>query len=116
MHSSTNIIPPAPLGGDTLRYQWRKARALIDQFWVRWSREYLTTLQKRTKWASYQSDLYKGQLVLMVDELMPRDQWRIARVESFVGGEGPVRRVIVKTASGKAFERHCSKVVALELE
>ena len=85
MHSSTNILPPAPFGGENLRYQWQKARALIDAFWERWSREYLTTLQRRSKWVNPRPELYKGQLVLLVDELLPRDHWRIARVESVLG-------------------------------
>ena len=32
------------------RCHWRRVQYLADQFWVRWKREYVQTLQKRSKW------------------------------------------------------------------
>ena len=90
------------------------ARSLVDQFWTRWSAEYLHTLQQRHRWQKIRPELYVGQIVLMIDDLTPRDQWRLARVEST--GPSPVRRVTIKTAAGKTFDRHVTKLVALELE
>ena len=54
--SSTNILPPAPPGAESLRYQWQKARSLVDSFWERWTREYLHTLQQRSKWHKTKPD------------------------------------------------------------
>ena len=115
-HSSINILPPSPPGGDALRYSFQKARELIDRFWLRWSHEYLTTLQKRQKWHKSTPDLYKGQLVIMIDENLSRDQWRLAIVETVKSDGAHVRAVTVRTACGKLFDRHCSKLVALEME
>ena len=115
-HSSANILPPTPPGGDHLRYSWRKARCLIDTYWERWSREYLHTLQKRSKWQSSRPNLYVGQIVILTDEQSPRDQWRLARVDAIKGDPRNVRTVVVQTASGKKFERHCTKLVPLELD
>ena len=112
--SSTNILPPAPPSGGSLRHQWQVARTLVDQFWDRWSKEYLHTLQQRQKWQKPRPDLYVGQIVLMKNDTAPRDQWQLARVEET--GPSPVRRVTVKTVAGKTFDRHVTQLVALELE
>ena len=116
-HSSTNILPPTPPGGDDLRYSWRKARCLVDLFWDRWTREYLHTLHRRTKWKSTsRNPLYVSQLVLILDEQMPRDQWKLARVVSLKGDPAHARTAVVETAAGKQYERHCTKLVPLELD
>ena len=116
LHSNASILPPTPPGGDRLRYSWRKARNLVDLYWARWSKEYLHTLQKRAKWFNSKPNLYVGQIVLLTDNQTPRDQWKLARIESLKGDPAHVRTVIVATASGKKFERHCTKLVPLELE
>ena len=99
-----------------MRYQWQKARALIDEFWARWSSEYLKTLQQRSKWQKSQSNLYIGQIVLMIEPNTPRDQWKLARVESVHPEASHVRTANVRTVAGKIYERHVTKLVALELE
>ena len=116
MQTSTNVLPPRPLGGEPMRYQWQKARSIIDEFWARWSSEYLKTLQRRPKWQKNQSNLYIGQIVLMIEPNTPRDQWKLARVESVHPEANNVRTANVRTISGKIYERHVTKLVALELE
>ena len=116
LHSSINILPPAPPGGDSLRYSWQKSRELIDDFWVRFSKEYLTTLHRRKKWTKTVPNLYVGQMVLVMDEMLPRDQWRIAVVDSVQGDGQHVRSAVVRTAAGKKIERHCTKLVGLEMD
>ena len=81
MHSSIQVIPPTPPGGDDLRYAWRKARSLVDQFWKLWLKDYVSSLQSRTRWQTMLPDLRVGQLVLMVDEQRPRDLWKKGQVE-----------------------------------
>ena len=83
---------------------------------VAWSVEYLHTLQSRKKWQKNRANLYIGQIVLIVDENAPRDQWKIGRIETIVPEGDRVRKVTVKTASGKSYERHITKLVALEME
>ena len=116
MHSSVNILPPAPPGGEKIRFQWKRAREVVDVFLTRWSHEYLTTLQKRSKWEKTQKNLQIGQLVLLVDENMPRDQWRVGMINAVVSNSNLVRRVTVRLANGRILERHVNKVVGLELD
>ena len=114
--TSAAILPPAPPGGESLRYSFQKARALVDAFWKRWVQEYVVTLRNRQKWLGTKGDLVEGQLVLMVDEVKSRDQWKLARVISVTGDESHKRTIEVKTANGKTFKRDVSKVVPLEID
>ena len=115
-HSSVNIFPPKPPGADNLRYSWKKTRGLIELFWARWTTEYLHTLQQRTKWKGQKPNLYVGQLVLVCDEQTVRDKWPLGRIESVKGDGKHIRSAVVTMATGKQFERHCTKLVPLELD
>ena len=115
-HSSVNIFPPRPPGADNLRYSWKKTRALVESFWARWTTDYLHTLQRRTKWKGQKPNLYVGQLVLVCDEQIVRDKWPLGRIDSVKGDGNHIRSAIVTLATGKQFERHCTKLVPLELD
>lgn len=41
-----NFVPP----DDYARRRWRRVQYLKDQFWIRWRREYLQSIQTRTRW------------------------------------------------------------------
>jgi len=82
------------------RKQWRKVQYLTDAFWKRWISEYLPTLTERGKWLRDQQDVRVGDLVLILDENVPRNKWNLGRVtEVFVGRDSRVRSAKVKTSS-----------------
>ena len=54
------------------RKQWRHAQFLADCFWSRWLREYVPTLQHRHKWLLKKRNLAVNDLVLIVDNSVPR--------------------------------------------
>ena len=114
--SSTTLLPPIPSGGDHMRGAWRDVRRIANLFNERWQKEYLATLQSRSKWQQSTPNFYVGQLVLIVDDQEPRRDWKIARVDKIVSEDSHVRRVVVTTADRKSYERHVSKLVILELD
>ena len=117
VHTSVHVLPPSPPGdGEALRYAWRKARGLFDSFWKRWSREYVTDLLPRGKWRRTYPDLKVGEIVLMADELQPRDCWRLGIIEAVRGDGTHVRTATVRVTGGKTFQRSCHKLVRLELD
>lgn len=82
------------------RKQWRKVQYLTDIFWKRWISEYLPTLTEREKWLKDQRNVRAGDLVLIVEENVPRNKWNLDRVtEVFVGRDSRVRSTKVKTSS-----------------
>lgn len=86
-----------------------------QQFWQRWSHEYLQTLQQRSKWRTREPNTVVGELVLIIDDRLPPSKWLLGRVtEIFPDRHGHVRRVIVKTATG-SYDRPIHKLASLPL-
>lgn len=87
---------------------------LANEFWSRWMKEYVPTLQERQRWLQKRPNFKKGQLVLMADKSLPRGKWSKAIVESvFPDIDGVVREVSVRTATG-IYRRDIRKLCLLE--
>ena len=116
--TSASVLPSAPPDGEVLRFSFQRARALVDAFWKRWSKDYVSTLRDRSKWLKTKTDLKVGQLVLLVDEVMARDAWKLGRIVSISGDESHVRTVEVMAGApnNKVFRRDITKVVPLEVD
>ena len=94
MKSEVILPPPGNFNNEYCRSRWRRVQYLLDQFWIRWRREYLQTLQRRQKWTHQRRDTQVGDIVLIKDEVMPRAYWKLARVvEVFPSKDGHVRTV-----------------------
>ncbi len=64
-------VPPPPgdfSDKDLYTKQWRQVQALANQFWTRWSCEYLPCLQHRQKWTVPRRNLQVGDVVLLRDK------------------------------------------------
>ena len=80
------------------RRRWIQVQYLADMFWKRWTKEYLPTLQRRGKWLQKKRNVQPGDIVLVVDDNLPRNHWLLGRVLSpLPSGDGLVRTVQVKT-------------------
>ena len=87
---------------------------LADIFWKRWVKEYLPTLQVRQKWFRPRRNLAIGDLVLVMDQTMPRNCWPLGKViEVNSGRDGLVRSVKVKS-KGRILTRPVDKLCMLE--
>ena len=61
-------------------------------------KEYLPNLQIRQKWNKECRNFKKDDIVLVVDETVPRGAWPLGRIlEVKTGRDGLVRAVLVKT-------------------
>jgi transposase InsO family protein len=108
-------IPPGKFESkDLYRRRWRQVQYLANVFWRRWIREYLPALQKRQKWLEPRRNLKEGDLVIVFQHDIPRNQWPLGLVVgTHPGRDGLVRSVEVKTATG-TYERPISKICLLE--
>lgn len=99
--------------------QWRYVQTLADEFWRKWEREYLSTLQVRRKWMSDEPSLKEGIVVLLEESDSPRNHWQIARVtRTFSSADGHVREVEVRVVRGDTvshYVRPIHKLVPLVL-
>ena len=84
-----------------VKRRWRQAQYLADVFWSRWVKEYLPCLQERQKWNEIRRNLKVGDIVLSMDEKLPRGTWPLAKVlEVYADSKGLVRSAKVRTESG----------------
>ena len=83
---------------DSYVRRWKHVQYLANMFWNRWVREYLPTLQLRSKWLEQRKNIEVGDLVIVKNESTPRKMWPLARVlRTFPGKDGLVRSVELKT-------------------
>ena len=113
---------PGPVPGDfreadsLSRRRWRQVQYLAQQFWARWKREYLLSLQTRQKWTRETRDLVPGDVVLLVDENLQRGHWQMGRIrEVFPSRDGRVRSARVKTSTSE-YLRPIHKMVLIRSE
>ncbi|XP_065362051.1 uncharacterized protein LOC135955621 [Calliphora vicina] len=110
------LLRPEPNHSDlslSIANRWQKLKVLHHQFALRWKEEYLKELHRRTKWKYPQRDLKVGDLVVIRQDNLPPNEWRLGRIEkTHVGQDSKVRSADVRTASG-IFTRPIVKLVLL---
>jgi len=88
----------------------------FQAFWRRWSSEYLSSLQRRTKWSRTQPNIKVGDMVVVKNNSTPPLTWLLGRVTAVVTGkDGIVRVVRVLTKQGEIL-RPVVKVVLLPID
>lgn len=93
--------------------RWERVRHIGQQFWKRWSKEYLNTLMQREKWTKANENIKCGQLVYIVGEKTTPLSWPLGKVvATHPGRDNVVRVVSVQTGSG-TYVRPVNKLVLL---
>ena len=115
IHRPARAPPGLYADGDSRREKrWRQVLHLADVFWQRWTREYLPLLRQRTKWQQPHRNVSRGDLVLVTDKQLPRNEWSTGRVMNVIEGQdGLVRTAEVRTHAG-TFLRPVVKLCVLE--
>ena len=102
----------------------RYLQLLLEHFWKRWSREYVTELRNlhRQKSRPERSiSISVGDVVTLFEDNLPRSQWRLGRVEQLIpSSDDSVRaavvRVITKTGRPGTVKRPVQKLFPLEVQ
>ncbi|KAK3087380.1 hypothetical protein FSP39_005210 [Pinctada imbricata] len=100
---------------DLYKDQWRCVQYLSNCFWKRWKGEYLSILQSRKKWQQDTRSLQVGDIVLLRDKTLHRNDWPVGIVQSIdQSDDNRVRRIQVRTGKdNKVFSRPSTEVVLL---
>lgn len=121
-HLATGVQVLKPLGpelndrGIVKSISWNEIRKMEQDFWERWSTDYLSELQRRNKWHRLQINVKVGDMVVLKDDNIPPGQWRRGRIiEVFPGKDGAVRSVVVRTASGE-YQRPITRLCVLPID
>ena len=73
------------------RKRWQRIQQLISQFWKRWRKESLPSLNVRGKWFNPKRELTAGDVVLLVE---PNAKWPLGRVVETYRGDDDLIRVV----------------------
>ncbi|XP_063052707.1 uncharacterized protein LOC134447256 [Engraulis encrasicolus] len=108
MKSKVALPPPGKFVREDLyaAKRWRRVQYLVEQFWSRWRREYLQNIYLRQKWHVPRRNLQINDVVIIKEDLLPRNEWRLGRVIDVTeGADGLVRRVKVRVGDHNLQER-----------
>uniref|UniRef100_A0A183F2C9 Integrase catalytic domain-containing protein n=1 Tax=Heligmosomoides polygyrus TaxID=6339 RepID=A0A183F2C9_HELPZ len=100
----------------------RSSHQHTERFWTIWCREYLTSLREKhqlnlrgKKGGNRLSQV--GNIVLLVDQILPRNSWKIGRITRLKeSSDGEIREAEVKVPNGRLSRRPINLLVPLELE
>ncbi|XP_021964268.1 uncharacterized protein LOC110859615 [Folsomia candida] len=96
--------------------RWQLVQQMLQQFWKRWSSEYIVRLQQRPKWMQPVESIKEGSLVIIKEDNLPPLHWKLGRViEVKPGADQKVRKVLVRAATGE-YERPIVKLCLLPVE
>lgn len=103
LKSTVALPPPGNFKDDEYaRKRWRQVQHLLEQFWSRWRKEYLANLAVRQKWHVPKRNIQIGDIVIVKDDDLPRNQWRLGRVkEVTVSTDGLVRKAKICLGDSK---------------
>ena len=62
------------------RSRWRRIQHLSNEFWSRWRKEFIQTLQKRQKWVKMSRNFCMGDIVLLKTDLTTLNHWPMCKV------------------------------------
>ena len=108
-------LPDSPISYKSLFLlrRWHLCQHLVRHFWQRWEREYLTCLNKLTKWKYPTRNIQVGDVVVLQESGTVPTKWPLGRViHTSLGEDGLVRVVTLKTTQG-VYKRPANKVAVL---
>ena len=126
-HASEGITVPLTKGpvpttvfDEKFQRRWLDMQEMADQFWLRFTREYIPEVNKRQKWLLTHKNLHVGDLVMFIGDKFygatpPRGTWPLAViVDTKEGDDGLVRSAQIRTGNGKKYWRPITQLVLLE--
>ena len=109
------IIPPPACFSSADIYswkRWRRVQHITNEFWLRWRKEFLQTLQKRKTCKIGRRSFQNGDMVLLKIETH-WNHWPVApKIETFDNKHGVVRTVRLKLGSENNTQRELVQPIA----
>ena len=90
--------------------RWQSYQQQLQQFWQRWSSDYLQGLQQRPRWLKASPKLQPGALVLLMENNTTPLHWPIAVVTNIQPGKDGIVRVVILRAPKGVFMRPITKI------
>ena len=108
---------PTPTERPHLLQTWKRCQAMAHHIWTRWSKEYLNSLQARTKWQAAKTGLQVGDVVIV----KPRSHffschWPLGRITQVFPGKDKLVRVVEIKTQHNLLKRAVSELALLYRE
>lgn len=112
-----NAVPEPNLLNVTTTFacRWKLVQRLAQQFWYRWSTEYVHALQQREKWNTIQKPVSVGDVVIVRDELLPATKWKLGRIHEVHPGADGIIRVVTIRCGSSTLKRSIVKICVLPI-
>ncbi|XP_059225803.1 uncharacterized protein LOC131997935 [Stomoxys calcitrans] len=110
------LAPPEPnydTHPESVVNRWQRVKVLQQHFCQRWKSEYLKELHKRNKWKNPEKNVEIDSIVVIRDENLPPNEWRIGRVTHVHPGKDKRVRVASVYTSKGVITRPITKLVLL---
>ena len=110
------VFPPNICEEDTIKLSKRlQFQVEIQQHvWKRFQEEVIPMLGPRKKWCSEKPNLQENDVVMEMDDQLPRGAWRLLRVISVLPSkDGLVRKVEVRSSTGKTYLRPIHRLIPI---
>ena len=89
---------------------------LLNKFWNRFSNEYLTSLRERTDDGNANPNIDVGQVVIVKEKKMPRNTWKLGRVQRVVYSKDGVAKGAELLTKDGLLKRPLSLLCPVELQ
>ena len=112
---SMHSLPEIPQDPNLkLTDRWELCKAIVQEFWNTWSKDYLSTLHKSRKWHHPQPNVKIGDVVMVLEQTDLITEWNIGKVISVSpGDDGLVRtaEILMKKAMIPKYPTNTTRVV-----
>ncbi|XP_026747596.1 uncharacterized protein LOC113508709 [Trichoplusia ni] len=93
--------------------RWQHCQRMVQDFWRRWSNEYMTQFLNRYKWAYRTPEPAIGDIVLVKEDDLPPARWLYGVIEEKHPGLDGITRVVTLKCKGSHIKRPVSKLCVL---
>ncbi|XP_062704617.1 uncharacterized protein LOC134286930 [Aedes albopictus] len=106
-------LPPQPV--EALRDAFQRSQQLASVIWERWIKEYVPSLNQRTKWFGESKLLRVGEIVYVVEGAYRKCCVRGVIEGVIASGDGRIRQAWVRTSTGR-YKRAAVKLARMEID
>nr|XP_029735501.1 uncharacterized protein LOC115270292 [Aedes albopictus] len=106
-------LPPQP--AEALRDVFQRSPQLASVIWERWIKEYVPSLNQRTKWFGESKLLRVGEIVYVVEGAHRKCCVRGVIEGVIASGDGRIRQAWVRTSTGR-YKRAAVKLARMEID
>ncbi|XP_050356528.1 uncharacterized protein LOC126777526 [Nymphalis io] len=93
--------------------RWHLTQKMVNDFWKRWSKEYLLTLANRYKWNKKNPEPDINDVVVLRDDFLPPSKWLLGKIVKKHPGPDDITRVVTVKCKNGYIKRPLHKVSVL---